>query len=206
MSKVLKSIGSRIVSLSQDLSPGGVRECFGQTCLVCQSTTVGNCCRGVPCLDVPFPLPHSSKRKILSIIGNTTLMDVNHLMWKKPQGPLGRELESTPNPPHHSGGSRGCHQCMPPYGSRFFHFDIQIFWNVATSGVGAPPMRSAPPYGKSWICYCISNPQTLYWPPPPPAFYFQFCHHWQRSLSDHLRGQGSHTYPKTGLRSQQKYL
>ena len=28
---------------------------------------------------------------------------------------------------------------MPPYGSRFFHFDIQIFRNVAALGVGAPP-------------------------------------------------------------------
>ena len=40
----------------------------------------------------------------------------------------------------------------PPYESRFFHFDMQIFWNVATSGVHGPPMRSTPPpYGKSWI-------------------------------------------------------
>ena len=52
-----------------------------------------------------------------------------------------------------SGGSRGHHWCMPPYGPRFFCFDIQIFQNVATSGVappppyevGAPPTRSAPP-------------------------------------------------------------
>ena len=41
------------------------------------------------------------------------------------------------------GGAAGEH---PPYGSRFFRFDIQIFRNVAASGVGAPPhMRSAPP-------------------------------------------------------------
>ena len=33
-----------------------------------------------------------------------------------------------------------------PQGSRFFHFDIQIFWNVAASGVGAPT-RLAPPTG-----------------------------------------------------------
>ena len=34
-----------------------------------------------------------------------------------------------------------------PHGSRFFRFDIQIFRNVAASGVGAPPMRLAPPMG-----------------------------------------------------------
>ena len=28
---------------------------------------------------------------------------------------------------------------VPPYGSRFFRFEIQIFRNVAVSGVGAPP-------------------------------------------------------------------
>ena len=44
----------------------------------------------------------------------------------------------------------------PPHGSRFFHFDIQIFRNIAASGVGAPPTRSAPPpYGKSWIRDCV---------------------------------------------------
>ena len=40
------------------------------------------------------------------------------------------------------GGTTGT---CPPSGSRFFHFDIQIFRNVAASGVGAPPTRSAPP-------------------------------------------------------------
>ena len=39
----------------------------------------------------------------------------------------------------------------PPYGSRFFRFDMQNFRNVAASGVHGPPMRSTPPYGKSWI-------------------------------------------------------
>ena len=34
------------------------------------------------------------------------------------------------------GGAAGA---RPPYGSRFFRFDIQIFRNVAASGVGAPP-------------------------------------------------------------------
>ena len=37
------------------------------------------------------------------------------------------------------GGAAGA-----PQGSRFFRFDIQIFRNVAASGVGVPP-----PYGKS---------------------------------------------------------
>ena len=40
---------------------------------------------------------------------------------------------------------QGAPPARPPYGSRFFWFDIQIFRNVATSGVGAPPSRSAPP-------------------------------------------------------------
>ena len=40
------------------------------------------------------------------------------------------------------GGSRGG---APPYGSRFFRFDMQNFRNVAASGVHGPP------YGKSWI-------------------------------------------------------
>ena len=39
------------------------------------------------------------------------------------------------------GGAAGAR----PHGSRFFRFDIQIFQNVAALGVGAPPMRSAPP-------------------------------------------------------------
>ena len=33
----------------------------------------------------------------------------------------------------------------PPYGSRFFRFDIQIFWNVAASGVGTPPYEVGAP-------------------------------------------------------------
>ena len=36
-------------------------------------------------------------------------------------------------------------------GSRFFRFNIQILQNIATSGVGTPPMSLAPPHGKSWI-------------------------------------------------------
>ena len=41
---------------------------------------------------------------------------------------------------------RGRHWRAPPYGSRFFCFDIQIFRNVGASGVGAPT-RLAPPTG-----------------------------------------------------------
>ena len=53
-----------------------------------------------------------------------------------------------------SGGTRGRRQRMPPYGPRFFRFDIQIFRNVAASRVGAPPLRGrCPPHGKSWIRY-----------------------------------------------------
>ena len=43
-----------------------------------------------------------------------------------------------------SGGSRGRRQRAPPQESRFFHFDIQIFQNVAASGVGAPYEVGAP--------------------------------------------------------------
>ena len=41
------------------------------------------------------------------------------------------------------GGSRGA----PPQGSRFFRFDIQMFRNVAASGVGAPLRAGRPPTG-----------------------------------------------------------
>ena len=40
------------------------------------------------------------------------------------------------------GGAAGA---RPPYRSRFFCFDIQIFRNVAASGVGAPPPRGRRP-------------------------------------------------------------
>ena len=43
------------------------------------------------------------------------------------------------------GGASGA---RPPYGSRFFRFDIQNFWNVPTSGVHAPLYEvHAPPTG-----------------------------------------------------------
>ena len=38
----------------------------------------------------------------------------------------------------------------PPYGSRFFHFDIQIFRNVAASGVGPPPPTGNPGSATEW--------------------------------------------------------
>ena len=40
------------------------------------------------------------------------------------------------------GGAPGA---RPPYGSRFFHFDMQNFRNVAASGVHGPRTRSTPP-------------------------------------------------------------
>ena len=44
------------------------------------------------------------------------------------------------------GGFRGGAPGTP--GTQFFRFDIQILWNVATSGVHVPPpMRSTPPMG-----------------------------------------------------------
>ena len=43
------------------------------------------------------------------------------------------------------GGTPGT---RPPYGSRFFRFDMQNFWNVAASGVHGPPYEvHAPPTG-----------------------------------------------------------
>ena len=50
------------------------------------------------------------------------------------------------------GGSRGgAPGARPPYGSRFFCFDMQNFRNVATSGVPRPPVRGPrpPPTGNS---------------------------------------------------------
>ena len=46
-----------------------------------------------------------------------------------------------------SGRSRGVPLAHAPHGSRFFHFDIQIFQNVAASGVGAPLRGQHPPMG-----------------------------------------------------------
>ena len=65
------------------------------------------------------------------------------------------------------GGSRGA---RPPYGSRFFHFDMQNFRNVAASGVHgsayevhAPPLREIldPPlmyvnFLQSYTITCVS--------------------------------------------------
>ena len=47
------------------------------------------------------------------------------------------------------GGSRGGgRRARPPYGSRFFHFDMQNFQNIAASGVHGPPYEvHAPPTG-----------------------------------------------------------
>ena len=46
------------------------------------------------------------------------------------------------------GGSRGRARRAPPYGSRFFRFDMQNFRNVAASGVhGLPYEVHAPPTG-----------------------------------------------------------
>ena len=59
----------------------------------------------------------------------------------------------------------------PPYGSRFFRFDMQNFQNVAASGVHGPLYEvHTPPYGKSWIrhwltfrslCVCVSVCQSV---------------------------------------------
>ena len=45
-----------------------------------------------------------------------------------------------------SGRSRGHCRCVPSQGSRFFCFDIQIFLNIAASGVGTPHKVGAPPW------------------------------------------------------------
>ena len=46
------------------------------------------------------------------------------------------------------GGARPVRAPPPPYGSRFFHFDMQNFRNVAASGVHGPSYEvHAPPMG-----------------------------------------------------------
>ena len=46
------------------------------------------------------------------------------------------------------GGSRGRARRAPPYRSRFFHFNMQNFQNVAALGVHSPPYEvHAPPTG-----------------------------------------------------------
>ena len=46
------------------------------------------------------------------------------------------------------GRFRGVHPAhAPPYGSRFFHFDMQNFQNIATSGVYGPLRSPHPPMG-----------------------------------------------------------
>ena len=52
------------------------------------------------------------------------------------------------------GGSRGCAQCMPPYGTQFFRFRIHFYRKVPTSEVHVPLTGACPPYGKSWIRHC----------------------------------------------------
>ena len=69
------------------------------------------------------------------------------------------------------GGSRGGGRPAraPPYGSRFFRFDMQNFWNIAASGVHGPPYEvHAPPYGKSWIRHCV-------WLIIEPSYLIQRC-------------------------------
>ena len=52
-----------------------------------------------------------------------------------------------------------------PQASGFFHFYIQNFRNVATSGVHVPPRGPRPPYGKSWIHHCDVKTVILCWFP-----------------------------------------
>ena len=54
------------------------------------------------------------------------------------------------------GGSRGARPgARPPYGSRFFRFDMQKFLKRSHLGGPWPPVWGPrPPHGKSWICHC----------------------------------------------------
>ena len=66
-------------------------------------------------------------------------------------------------PPSIGGSRGGAPGARPPYGSRFFHFDMQNFRNIAASGVHSPPYKvHAPlreildpplPRGAVMICY-----------------------------------------------------
>ena len=55
------------------------------------------------------------------------------------------------------GGFRGACLAHALQGSRFSGFNIQNFQNVTASGVHAPPTRSTPSYGKSWIRHCLGG-------------------------------------------------
>ena len=49
---------------------------------------------------------------------------------------------------HIGGSGGGAPGARPPYGSRFFRFDMQNFRNVAASGAHSPPYEvQAPPKG-----------------------------------------------------------
>ena len=57
---------------------------------------------------------------------------------------LGMSVGQSPSTMADPGGAPS----MRPPRSWFFRFDIQILWNIAASGVGAPPTSWAPPYGE----------------------------------------------------------
>ena len=68
------------------------------------------------------------------------------------------------------GGAPGTHP-PPPYGCRFFCFDMQNFWNIAASGVHGPPYEVHAPlreildpplqYTRFFFCYFTNN--SLWW-------------------------------------------
>ena len=59
------------------------------------------------------------------------------------------------------GGSRGGVPGACPQGSRFFRFDIQIFWNVTASGVHAPLRGPRPPTGNPGSATVIAHTHKL---------------------------------------------
>ena len=72
-----------------------------------------------------------------------------------------KEVKNCFNYARYIGASRGA---RPPYGSRFFRFDMQNFWNVAASGVHGPPYEvHAPPTGNpgSATALCLLSAGTF---------------------------------------------
>ena len=61
-------------------------------------------------------------------------------------------------------GGRARHAPPPPTGPDFFRFDMQNFWNIATSGVHGPPYEvHDPPTGNPGSATVVDLPNQLWW-------------------------------------------